>query len=87
MAERIRQGISDFINSLDIGEDISVSLLEAIAQSVTPNLRSPAFTLSSTTPVIIGTSAESLAEADSVIAFNATALCDPVNVKVEVAIE
>jgi uncharacterized phage protein gp47/JayE len=83
MAEQIQQAVSDFINSLDIGEDVSVSLLETIAQSVAPNLRSPAFTLSPTLPVLIGTDAADLTEADITIAFNAAAKCDPENVAVE----
>jgi hypothetical protein len=83
MAGQIRQAVSDFINSLDIGEDVSVSLLETIAQSVAPNLRAPAFTLSPTLPVLIGTDAAALDEADIEIAFNTAARCDPANVTIE----
>jgi hypothetical protein len=45
LADEIKQQVSDFINALDIGEDVSVSLLQATAQAVAPNLRSPVFTL------------------------------------------
>lgn len=82
LSVEIKQAVSDFINALDIGEDISVSLLETIAQSVTPNLRTPAFTLSATTPVLIGRDADSLAEADIDIEFNGAARCNPENVEV-----
>lgn len=82
LSNEIKQAVSDFINTLDIGEDVSVSLLETISQSVTPSLRSPAFTLSATTPVLVGTSAGSLAEADIDIEFKGAARCDPENVEV-----
>jgi uncharacterized phage protein gp47/JayE len=82
MTEEIRNAITDFINSLDIGENVSLSLLEAIAQSVAPNLRAPAFTLSPTLPVLIRTDASTLDEADIEIAFNAAARCAIGNVEV-----
>jgi uncharacterized phage protein gp47/JayE len=86
MATQIQQAISDFINSLEIGDDVSVSLLETIAQSVAPNLRFPAFTLSPTLPVIIGTDSGDLTETDIEVAFNASARCDPANVVIEVVV-
>ena len=71
-----------FINSLNIGESVSVSLLEAIAQSVTPDLRSPAFTLSPAVPLVIGKSTTSLQEADIEIGFREAARCISENVEV-----
>lgn len=85
LVDQIKESVSAFINSLDIGESVSVSLLETIAQSVVPNLRSPVFTLSPSVPLVIGTEAESLEEADVEIGFREAARCVPENV--EVAIE
>lgn len=82
MADTIRKNISDFINELGIGENVAVSLLEAVAQSVAPNLYAPAFTLSPTLPIIIGTMPDSLMETDIEIAFNAAAQCDPDQIEV-----
>lgn len=81
LADEIKQRVSDFINALDIGEDVSVSLLQATAQAVAPNLYSPAFTLSPTTPILLGTDAGNLEEADIEIDFNAAAQCTPSNVE------
>ncbi len=82
MADSIKRNVSDFINGLGIGERVAVSLLEAVAQSVAPNLYSPAFTLSPTLPALIGTEPGSLMETDIEIAFNAAAQCDPDQVEV-----
>ncbi len=82
LAEEIKQAVSDFINSLDIGEDVSVSLLETVAQSVVPNLRTPVFTLSANLPVLAGTAADDLREADIHIDFKGAARCIPERVEV-----
>ncbi len=82
LIDRIKESISAFINSLNIGEDISISLLETIAQSVAPDLRSPVFTLSPSVPLVIGTNAQSLQEADVEIGFREAARCIPENVEV-----
>jgi hypothetical protein len=82
LIDDIKQAVSDFINALDIGEDVSVSLLETVAQSTVPNLRSPVFTLSAALPVIVGTDAADLREADIEIEFKGAARCEPENVEV-----
>ena len=82
MAEEIQKRVSDFINALDIGEDVSISLLQTTAQSVVPDLRSPLFTLDPSVPLVIGTVPESFSEADIEIAFNAAAQCSYNNVEV-----
>lgn len=84
LAEQIKESVAGFINSLDIGESVSVSLLETVAQSVVPDLRSPVFTLSPTVPVVIGTEQEALEEADIEIDFRQTARCIADNVEVVV---
>lgn len=84
LAEQIKESVTGFINSLDIGESVSVSLLEAVAQSVVPDLRSPVFTLSPTVPVVIGTEQGSLEEADIEIDFRQAARCIVDNVEVVV---
>lgn len=81
-ADEIKQAVSGFINTLDIGEDVSVSLLGTVAQSVAPDLRAPAFTLDPAVPLLIGTTEGSLAEEDIKILFNAAAGCSPVNIEV-----
>lgn len=82
LTDDIKQAVSGFINSLDIGEEVSVSLLGTIAQSVTPNLRAPVFTLAPSIPILLGTVEGSFAEADIKIAFHAAAQCTPDNVEV-----
>lgn len=82
LTEQIKESVSAFINSLNIGECVSVSLLEVIAQSVTPDLRYPVFTLSPSVPLVIGTSTENLQEADVEIGFREAARCSPENVEV-----
>lgn len=84
LAEQIKESVAGFINSLDIGESVSVSLLETVAQSVVPDLRSPVFTLSPTVPVVIGTEQEALEEADIEIDFRQAARCIADNVEVVV---
>lgn len=82
LTNQIKESVTEFINSLNIGESVSVSLLEAIAQSVTPDLRSPAFTLSPAVPLVIGKSTTSLQEADIEIGFREAARCISENVEV-----
>ena len=82
MEDEIKERVSNFINALDIGEDVSVSLVQTTAQSVAPNLHLPAFTLSATVPILIGTAVDSLDEADIAIDFNMAAQCTPDSVEV-----
>ncbi len=82
LIDEIKQAVSDFINALGIGEDVSVSLLETIAQSCVPNLRAPVFTLSASVPVIIGPDVDNLAGADIDIEFKGAARCEPEYVEV-----
>ena len=82
LTNQIKESVTEFINSLNIGESVSVSLLEAIAQSVTPDLRSPAFTLSPAVPLVIGKITTSLQEADIEIGFREAARCISENVEV-----
>ena len=84
LTEQIKESVAGFINSLDIGESVSVSLLETVAQSIVPDLRSPVFTLSPTVPVVIGTEQEILEEADIEIDFRQAARCISDNVEVVV---
>lgn len=84
LAEQIKENVAGFINSLDIGESVSVSLLDTVAQSVVPDLRSPVFTLSPTVPVVIGKERETLEEADIEIDFRQAARCIAKNVEVVV---
>lgn len=84
LADQIKASISDFINSLNIGESVSVSLLETLAQTVAPDLRTPVFTLSPSVPIVIGKQPDSLAEADIEIGFREAARCVPENVEVVV---
>jgi uncharacterized phage protein gp47/JayE len=75
METEIKERIVDFINTLDIGENVSVSLIGAIAQSVVPDLRSPTFTLDPSTPILLGITEGSLSENDIEIGFNKAAQC------------
>ena len=82
LIDQIKESVAGFINSLDIGESVSVSLLETVAQSVVPDLRSPVFTLSPSVPFVIGVEAETLEEADVEIGFREAARCIAENVEV-----
>lgn len=82
LVDQIKESVAGFINSLGIGESVSVSLLETVAQSVVPDLRSPVFTLSPSVPLVIGTEAENLEESDIDIGFREAARCVPENVEV-----
>lgn len=82
LTEQIKESVATFINSLKIGEGVSISLLQAIAQSVVPDLHNPVFTLSPSTPLVIGKSTESMQESDIEIGFRAAARCVPQNVEV-----
>lgn len=63
----IKKGIKDYLNGLEIGEDLTISALWGAALSVMPNLSVPIFSLKS---VIAGISEESQSTDDIVIAFN-----------------
>ena len=80
--EQIKESVTGFVNSLNIGESVSVSLLQTIAQSVAPDLRAPVFTLSASCPIVIGTEQEDLKESDVEIGFREAARCNSDNVKV-----
>lgn len=84
ISEQIQEAVAGYINALNIGENVSVSLCETIAQSVTPDLRAPVFTLSPAVPLLIGTEKGALQEEDIEIGFRAAARCDPSNVEVTV---
>jgi len=82
MEAEAKAQVASFINSLDIGEAVSASLIGTLAQSITPDLRSPAFTLDPVTPILLGTDASSLTESNININFNAAAQCTSANVDV-----
>lgn len=82
LTEQIKESVATFVNSLNIGEGVSVSLLQAVAQSVVPDLYNPVFTLSPSTPLVMGESAGSMQEADIEIGFRAAGRCIPQNVEV-----
>lgn len=84
ISTQIQEAVAGYINALDIGENVSVSLCQTVAQSVTPDLRAPVFTLSPSLPLLIGTGKDALQEEDIEIGFRAAARCDPANVEVTV---
>ena len=82
MGESIKEQVSKFINTLDIGEDVSASLIGTIAQSITPDLHAPAFTLDPVTPIVLGITEDNLIETNINIGFTSAAQCTPANVEV-----
>jgi len=82
MEKEVKELVAKFINTLDIGEDVSLSLIGAIAQSVVPDLRAPAFTLDPVSPILLGTEAGTLTETNIEIGFTEAAQCTPENVEV-----
>lgn len=84
LIDQIKEAVAGFINSLDIGESVSVSLCQTVAQSIAPDLRAPVFTLSPSLPLLIGTSEDTLQEEDVEIGFKEAARCAPENVEVEI---
>jgi hypothetical protein len=82
MEKEIKERVADFINTLEIGEDVSASLIGTIAQSIVPDLRAPAFTLDPVTPIVLGMTEESLTETNIDIGFTSAAQCTPAYVEV-----
>ncbi len=82
LVDQIKESVVAFINSLDIGESVSISLLGTVAQSVVPDLRAPVFTLFPSVPIVIGTKQDTLREEDIEIGFNQAARCVSENVGV-----
>jgi uncharacterized phage protein gp47/JayE len=70
MADSIDVAIVNYLNSLDIGDDLTISALWAVALNTLSNLTNPAFSITSITA---GTSAGSQGTDDITIAFNQTA--------------
>ncbi|MDL2289085.1 hypothetical protein LJC32_06920 [Oscillospiraceae bacterium OttesenSCG-928-F05] len=65
--ETMLQNIVEYLNALDIGTDLTVSALYVPAQSATPDIHAPLFSIQE---LLIGTSADDLSRNDMTIAFN-----------------
>lgn len=78
----IQNSINDYVNSLQIGEDLTISALWSVAMSANPNLKQPIFSLRS---VIAGTSSNLQNSADIPLAFNeVTQSLNPLNIVINV---
>jgi uncharacterized phage protein gp47/JayE len=66
----IQSAITNYLNGLQIGEEVTQSALYAAAMAVTPNLSSPIFSIKG---IYLGTTALPSTTADIAIAFNAVA--------------
>jgi hypothetical protein len=66
----IQSAITNYLNGLQIGEEVTQSALYAAAMAVTPNLSSPIFSIKG---LYLGTTALPSTTADIAIAFNAVA--------------
>jgi len=63
----MKQNIADYLNALEIGTDLTTSALYVPAQSVTPDIHNPAFSI---IELLIGDDAGSLSRDDMTVAFN-----------------
>lgn len=67
LAEDIGQNITDYLNALEIGGELTVSALYVPANRATPDITAPLFSIQT---LIIGTSYDDLSRDDMPIAFN-----------------
>ena len=74
---QIQTAVAAYLNSLQIGESVTLSALYAVAQSVIQNLSQPTFSIRALT---IGTSSGSTSTADIAMTFNQVAQGSAVNV-------
>jgi uncharacterized phage protein gp47/JayE len=83
MTAQIKQAIADYLNSLKIGDDVTISALwGAVLCNVMPDLRNPAFSI---TGIEAGILVGSQGTTDIVLAFNEAAQGDIANVAVVTA--
>lgn len=76
----VKNAVCDYISELEIGRDVSISMLTGIVVSCNPNPSKPLFGIASIT---IGRTAENLAAGDVDIAFNEVANAVYGNIEVE----
>lgn len=81
LAQNVKDAVFDYIKGLEIGRDVSVSMLTGIVMNCNPDPRKPIFGISAIT---IGRSKEGLAAGDVDIAYNEVA--EPVYENIEVEI-
>ena len=67
MTARVQQAITDYLNSLSIGEMLIFSVLNAVVMTVQPSLSNPVFAVTSITT---GKTANPTGTADIATAFN-----------------
>lgn len=80
--ETMLQNIVEYLNALDIGTDLTVSALYVPAQSATPDIHAPLFSIQE---LLIGTSPDDMSREDMAIAFNQVTRGLAANVQVIVA--
>jgi hypothetical protein len=73
----MQNNIVEYLNSLNIGNDLTTSALYVPAQAVNPNIHSPAFSI---LEMLIGTSDGNLSRNDMEIAYNQVTRGIPANV-------
>jgi hypothetical protein len=69
MADAIKTAIANYLNSLDIGEDLTISALWGVALATMTDITKPVFSITS---VVAGTAVDNQSANDIIIAFNAT---------------
>lgn len=81
MAQNVKDAVFDYIKGLEIGRDVSISMLTGIVMNCNPDPRAPIFGISAIT---IGRNIEDLVAGDIDIAYNEVA--EPVfdNIEVEI---
>lgn len=79
VASAIKTAIVGYLNSLQIGETLTLSALYAVAMQATPDIKVPVFSIRS---LQIGTAANALGTNDIGVAFNQVISGDPANVTV-----
>lgn len=76
----IEQSLQDYLNSIRIGDNLTVSALYAAAMASTPNISAPAFSI---TRLLIGAAENELSTDDMPIKFNEVTRGVPGHVKVQ----
>jgi uncharacterized phage protein gp47/JayE len=79
--DNIKSAINSYLNSLQIGESLTISAVWATAMSATPNLKQPIFSLRS---VLVGTNSVLQGTSDIYAAFNQVTQNDIANIVVNV---
>jgi len=78
-ADAIQEALSDYLNALQIGEDVTISALYAAAMAVTSDIHKPSFSITLLTAAKVSSPQQT---ADIILAFNEVALGAVANITI-----